>query len=157
MWTFIRGEKYYSLTPSSWHLHLPSLPARWMLQTQSLILTREEKASDTPLQKSMVMTYYAFLMPLPSPTSSHVPSCPRDEYIYMYACIRGFTVIEKRKELITSSFSTSYKCCKAEGTVFWNQIFKFDIQLYLITDPKCYFILLNSVILNININGILNS
>ena len=125
-------------------------------KSQSLTLPREEKACGTLLQKSMVITHYAFLMLRPSPASSHVPSCPRDEYICRYACISGFTVTEKRKELITSWISTSCKCCKAEGTVFWNQIFRFEIELYLVTDPKCYFILLNSVILNININDILN-
>jgi len=30
-------------------------------------------------KESMVMTYYEFSTVLPSPTSSHVPSCPRDE------------------------------------------------------------------------------
>lgn len=40
-------------------------------------------------------------------------------WIYRCACIGGFSVIGKRKELITSWISTSCKCGKAEGTVFW--------------------------------------
>ena len=157
MWIFIREGKYYPLTPSSWHLHLPCLPARWMLQSLSaLILTREEKASDTRLQREHG---YDILWVLNGSAFPNFFPCAilSQRWVYRYACMGGFTVIGKRKELSTSWISTSCKCCKAEGTVFWNQIFKFDIELYLITYPKCYFILLNSVTLNINIDGILNS